>query len=233
MIMLGNIVNTTAIIAGSILGIIFKKGLPTKIKDIIMSSMGLFLLALAIKDAIKFNNAIFTLTCLLFGAIIGEFLKIDENLKKLGTYFERKFSKNNANNDIVKGFSTTSIMFCVGAMAIVGSIKSGLTNDNEILLIKAMLDGIFSLIFASKYGIGVLFSSIVVFFYQGSLYFLAFFIKDNLSDSIVSEISILGGIIMTGLAFNLLFDKNIKIGNMVPALFIPIIYNAIYKAFLG
>lgn len=228
MIMLGNIVNTVAIIGGSILGIFFKKGLPLKIKDIIMSSMGLFLLTLAIKDAIKFNNAIFTLTCLLLGAVIGEFLMIDDNLKRLGTYFEEKFSNNDNNNDIVKGFTTTSIMFCVGAMAIVGSIKSGLTNDNEILLIKALLDGIFSLIFASKYGIGVLFSSIVVFLYQGSLYFLAFFIKNSLSENIIAEISTLGGIIMIGLAFNLLFDKNIKIGNMVPALFIPIIYNAIF-----
>lgn len=228
MIMLGNIVNTVAIIGGSILGIFFKKGLPLKIKDIIMSSMGLFLLTLAIKDAIKFNNAIFTLACLLLGAVIGEFLMIDDNLKRLGTYFEEKFSNNDSNNDIVKGFTTTSIMFCVGAMAIVGSIKSGLTNDNEILLIKALLDGIFSLIFASKYGIGVLFSSIVVFLYQGSLYFLAFFIKSSLSENIITEISTLGGIIMIGLAFNLLFDKNIKIGNMVPALFIPIIYNAIF-----
>ncbi|MDD7410680.1 DUF554 domain-containing protein [Fusobacterium gastrosuis] len=228
MIMLGNIVNTVAIIGGSILGNFFKKGLPLKIKDIIMSSMGLFLLTLAIKDAIKFNNAIFTLTCLLLGAVIGEFLMIDDNLKRLGTYFEEKFSNNDSNNDIVKGFTTTSIMFCVGAMAIVGSIKSGLTNDNEILLIKALLDGIFSLIFASKYGIGVLFSSIVVFLYQGSLYFLAFFIKNSLSENIIAEISTLGGIIMIGLAFNLLFDKNIKIGNMVPALFIPIIYNAIF-----
>ncbi|MDD7392575.1 MAG: DUF554 domain-containing protein [Fusobacterium gastrosuis] len=229
MIMLGNIVNTVAIIGGSILGIFFKKGLPLKIKDIIMSSMGLFLLTLAIKDAIKFNNAIFTLACLLLGAVIGEFLMIDDNLKRLGTYFEEKFSNNdNSSNDIVKGFTTTSIMFCVGAMAIVGSIKSGLTNDNEILLIKALLDGIFSLIFASKYGIGVLFSSIVVFLYQGSLYFLAFFIKSSLSENIITEISTLGGIIMIGLAFNLLFDKNIKIGNMVPALFIPIIYNAIF-----
>lgn len=229
MIMLGNIVNTVAIIGGSILGIFFKKGLPLKIKNIIMSSMGLFLLTLAIKDAIKFNNAIFTLACLLLGAVIGEFLMIDDNLKRLGTYFEEKFSNNdNSSNDIVKGFTTTSIMFCVGAMAIVGSIKSGLTNDNEILLIKALLDGIFSLIFASKYGIGVLFSSIVVFLYQGSLYFLAFFIKNSLSENIIAEISTLGGIIMIGLAFNLLFDKNIKIGNMVPALFIPIIYNAIF-----
>nr|WP_293994998.1 DUF554 domain-containing protein [uncultured Fusobacterium sp.] len=228
MIMLGNIVNTVAIIGGSILGIFFKKGLPLKIKDIIMSSMGLFLLTLAIKDAIKFNNAIFTLACLLLGAVIGEFLMIDDNLKRLGTYFEEKFSNNDNSNDIVKGFTTTSIMFCVGAMAIVGSIKSGLTNDNEILLIKALLDGIFSLIFASKYGIGVLFSSIVVFLYQGSLYFLAFFIKNSLSENIIAEISTLGGIIMIGLAFNLLFDKNIKIGNMVPALFIPIIYNAIF-----
>lgn len=229
MIMLGNIVNTVAIIGGSILGIFFKKGLPLKIKNIIMSSMGLFLLTLAIKDAIKFNNAIFTLACLLLGAVIGEFLMIDDNLKRLGTYFEEKFSNNdNSSNDIVKGFSTTSIIFCVGAMAIVGSIKSGLTNDNEILLIKALLDGIFSLIFASKYGIGVLFSSIVVFLYQGSLYFLAFFIKNSLSENIITEISTLGGIIMIGLAFNLLFDKNIKIGNMVPALFIPIIYNAIF-----
>lgn len=228
MIMLGNIVNTVAIIGGSILGIFFKKGLPLKIKDIIMSSMGLFLLTLAIKDAIKFNNAIFTLACLLLGAVIGEFLMIDDNLKRLGTYFEEKFSNNDNSNDIVKGFTTTSIMFCVGAMAIVGSIKSGLTNDNEILLIKALLDGIFSLIFASKYGIGVLFSSIVVFLYQGSLYFLAFFIKNSLSENIIAEISTLGGIIMIGLAFNLIFDKNIKIGNMVPALFIPIIYNAIF-----
>lgn len=228
MIMFGNIVNTISIIIGSILGILFRKGLPTRIKDIIMSSMGLFLLALAIKDAIKFNDAMFTLAYLLSGSIIGEFLQIDDNLKRLGTYFEKKLSKN-GDNDIVVGFTTTSLIFCVGAMAIVGSIKSGLANDNEILLIKSLLDGIFSMIFASKYGIGVLFSAFSVFCYQGTMYFLAFFIKNNLDENTVSEISVIGGIIMIGLAINLLFDKNIKIGNMIPALFIPIIYSILFN----
>lgn len=227
MFMLGNIVNTSTIIVGSILGLIIKKGLPDRIKNIITSSMALFILTMAAKDAIKFENGMYIVVCLLLGSIIGEFLQIDDNLKKLGKYLENRFSKD-SDNEIIKGFMTTSIMFSVGAMAIVGSIKSGLANDNQILFIKALLDGIFSLIFASRYGIGVLFSSIVVFCYQGTIYFLAFFIKNGLDEKVILEISTLGGIIMLGLGFNLLLDKNIKIGNMTPALFIPIIYNAFF-----
>lgn len=227
MFMLGNIVNTVAIILGSFLGMFLKKGLPNRIKDIVMSVMALSILSLAIKDAITFENGMYIILCMVVGSIIGELLKIDDNLKKFGFFLEKKFSKD-SENDLVKGFVTSSIMFSVGAMAIVGSIKSGLAGDNEILFIKALLDGISSLIFTSKYGIGVLFSFIPVFLYQGSIYLLAFLIKNGLDEKVITEISVLGGIIMMGLGFNLLLDKNIKIGNMMPALFIPIVYNMFF-----
>ena len=164
------------------------------------------------------------------GGIIGELLRIDERLTMLGVYLEKKFSKSD-NNDIVKGFVTTSIMFNVGAMAIVGSIKSGLSGNNEILFIKALLDGVSSLIFSSKYGIGVLFSAATVFVYQGSIFLFAFFIKSGLDDAVINQISVVGGLMMIGLGINLLFNKNIKIGNLMPALFIPIIYKVIVSFF--
>ena len=227
MLMLGNIVNTGTIILGSLIGIFLKKGLPNIIKDIIMSVMALYILTLAIKDAINLKNGMYIILCMVVGSIIGELLKIDDNLKKFGLFLEKKFSKE-GESDLVKGFVTTSIMFNVGAMAIVGSIKSGLAGDNEILFVKALLDGISSLIFASKYGIGVLFSAVTVFCYQGAFYLLAFFMKSGLDEKVIMEISVLGGIIMMGLGFNLLLDKNIKIGNMMPALFIPIIFNLFF-----
>lgn len=228
--MLGNIVNTAAVIFGSLLGMWLKKGIPDRIKDIIMTSMGLSILALGIKDGINFNNGMLIILFMVIGGIIGELLRIDERLTLLGVYLEKKFSKNGS-NDIVKGFVTTSIMFNVGAMAIVGSIKSGLSGNNEILFIKALLDGVASLIFSSKYGIGVLFSAIIVFIYQGSIFLFAFFIKSGLDDVIINQISVVGGLMMIGLGVNLLFNKNIKIGNLMPALFIPIIYKAIVSFF--
>ena len=148
--MLGNIVNTAAVILGSLLGMWLKKGIPDRIKDIIMTSMGLSILTLGIKDGINFDNGMLIILFMVIGGIIGELLRIDERLTMLGVYLEKRFSKNGG-NDIVKGFVTTSIMFNVGAMAIVGSIKSGLSGNNEILFIKALLDGVASLIFSSKY----------------------------------------------------------------------------------
>ena len=222
--MLGNIVNTASIVLGSLLGMWLKKGIPDRIKDIIMTSMGLSILTLGIKDGINFNNGMLIILFMVVGGIIGELLRIDERLTMLGVYLEKKFSKSD-NNDIVKGFVTTSIMFNVGAMAIVGSIKSGLSGNNEILFIKALLDGVSSLIFSSKYGIGVL------FVYQGSIFLFAFFIKSGLDDAVINQISVVGGLMMIGLGINLLFNKNIKIGNLMPALFIPIIYKVIVSFF--
>lgn len=228
--MLGNIVNTASIVLGSLLGMWLKKGIPDRIKDIIMTSMGLSILTLGIKDGINFNNGMLIILFMVVGGIIGELLRIDERLTMLGVYLEKKFSKSD-NNDIVKGFVTTSIMLNVGAMAIVGSIKSGLSGNNEILFIKALLDGVSSLIFSSKYGIGVLFSAATVFVYQGSIFLFAFFIKSGLDDAVINQISVVGGLMMIGLGINLLFNKNIKIGNLMPALFIPIIYKVIVSFF--
>lgn len=228
--MLGNIVNTAAVILGSLLGMWLKKGIPDRIKDIIMTSMGLSILALGVKDGINFDNGMLIILFMVIGGIIGELLRIDERLTMLGVYLEKRFSKNDG-NDIVKGFVTTSIMLNVGAMAIVGSIKSGLSGNNEILFIKALLDGVASLIFSSKYGIGVLFSAATVFIYQGSIFLFAFFIKSGLDDIVINQISVVGGLMMIGLGINLLFNKNIKIGNLMPALFIPIIYKVIVSFF--
>jgi len=221
--MLGTIVNTLAIIVGSLLGIVFKGGIPKKYQVTIMQAISLAVILIGLKMAFKTDAILLVIFSLVIGSILGEFLKIEARLETLGKQLEAKFSKA-GNGGIAKGFVVASLVFCVGSMAIVGSMESGLTGNHQTLFAKSALDGLSSIIFSSIFGIGVLFSSISVFVYQGFITLTASLMKPFLIPPVINQMSGVGGLLIMAIGFNLLEIKIIKVGNMLPAIFIPLVY---------
>jgi len=221
-LMLGTIVNTAAIICGSIIGLLFRDGIPEEYNDTVMKAIALAVILIGILNALKTENLLLLIISLAIGSIIGEYFKIEYRLESFGKWLETKFS--GGRNEISKGFVVSSLLFCVGSMAIIGSLESGLTNNHQTLFAKSVLDGISSIVFASSLGIGVLFSSISVFIYQGFITLTASFLKQFLIASVIADMSAVGGLLIVALGFNMLKFEKIKVGNMLPAIFIPLIY---------
>lgn len=220
--MLGTIVNTVAIIIGSLLGIGIKKGIKDDYKNTIMDGIGLAVIVIGIMGGIKSENIILVIGSIVVGGIVGEIIGIENKLDNLGNSLQSKFRGKDSN--FSKGFVTASLVYCVGAMAIVGSLESGIQSNHETLFAKSILDGISAIIFASTLGIGVAFSSIPVLIYQGSITLLANSVKGLLTPQVVNEMSAVGGLLIMAIGINILGIKKIKVGNMLPSVFIPIIY---------
>ncbi|MGL4606628.1 MAG: DUF554 domain-containing protein [Eubacteriaceae bacterium] len=220
--MLGTIINTIAIILGGILGLIFKKGLPHRLSETISQGLGLGVMLIGITMAIKTENILMLLLSLLLGGIIGELINIEKQLHRLGDAFQRKIK--GSHQHFSQGFVTASLLFCTGSMAIMGALEGGLTGEYTILLSKALLDGIFSIIFASTMGIGVLFAALPVFLYQGSITLLAGTVKVFLSPEMILEMNAVGGLLILAIGINMLKIKEIKVGNLLPAVFMPILF---------
>lgn len=220
--LLGTIVNAIAIIAGSLLGLLFRSGIPEKYRITIMQALSLAVILIGIKMALKTEGILLVIFSLVIGSLIGEYLRIEGRLEKLGKFFETRFSK--AGNGLAKGFVVTSLIFCVGSMAIVGALESGLSGNHQTLFAKSALDGLSSIIFASSLGIGVLFSSVSVFFYQGFITLTATLIEPFLIGEVINQMSAVGGLLILAIGVNLLEIQKIKVGNMLPAVFVPLVY---------
>lgn len=223
--MLGTIVNSIAIIAGSILGIVFRNGIKEKYKNTLMDGINLSVIIIGIMGAIKSENIILVIVSMVIGGLIGEMIGIEDKLDNLGNKLQNTFAK--GDSDFTKGFVTTSLIYCIGAMAIIGSLESGITGNHETLFAKSILDGISAIVFASTMGIGVAFSAVAVFIYQGTITLLSNSIKDLLTPEVINEMSAIGGILIMAIGITMLGIKKIKIGNLLPAIFIPIIYYVI------
>ena len=220
--MLGIVVNTLAIIAGSLIGLLFRGGIPPKFNTIIMHGIGLAVVLIGIKTALKTDDILIVIVSLAVGSLVGELLRIEERLERLGNWLGRAMSKDS--EGVSRGFVCASLLYCVGAMAVVGSMESGLSGNHQILFAKSILDGIGSVIFASTLGIGVLFSAVSVFVYQGLISLTASSIKQFLVPEVVAQMSAVGGLLIVAIGIGLLEIKKIKIGNMLPAIFIPLAY---------
>lgn len=222
--MTGTIVNTIAVIVGACIGLLMKKGLPEKLADTLMKGLGLCTLYLGITGALVGENSLVMIISMVIGTILGEWVDLDLRVKQLGEFLERKFRSKDGNKvSIAEGFVTSSLLFCVGAMAIVGSLQSGLNGNHEILFNKSTLDFVAAIIFASSLGVGVLFAAGFVLVYQGTITILAQWLAPFLSDTVVNEMSCVGSVIIIGLALNMLGITKLKVMNYVPAIFIPII----------
>lgn len=221
-LMLGTIVNCLAVVAGSMVGLLFKNGIPEKYNQTIMQAVSLSVILIGIKTALGCDDLLMIIGSLAVGSLIGEWIDIEAYLKKLGDWLESRFS--DKPNGFSTGFVTASLIFCVGSMAIVGSLESGLMNKHDILFAKSALDGICSIILTSSLGIGVMFSAVPVLLYQGSITLLAGVLKPLLIPAVVSQMSGAGGLLIVGIGMNMIREKKIKVGNMLPAIFIPMIY---------
>lgn len=228
--MVGVLVNVVAILIGGSIGLIFKKGFNEKILKLILQGIGLAVIIIGISSAILTENLLLLVISLVLGGVIGGLLKIEDNLDKLGSSIEKKFSKGDKGG-FAEGFVMASLIYCVGAMAIVGSIEAGVSGNNETLYIKAILDGISAIVFTATLGYGVLFSGISVLIYQGSIVLLGVQLEPFLSDELINEISAVGGVLIMGIGITMLEIKKIHVGDLLPAVLIPIVWFLILSIF--
>lgn len=217
---MGTIVNAVSIILGAVLGLLFKKGIPERYGRTIMQGLGLAVLLVGVSMSLQTKQVLVVVLSLVLGALTGEFLNIEGGLDRIGKWLESKVG--GSTGDVGKAFVTTSLIYCVGAMAIMGSIEDGLNHNPHILYIKSALDGVSSVVFASTMGVGVAFSALPVLLYQGSITLLAWTVKDFLGPVVISEMTATGGLLILGIAFNMLNIANIKVGNLLPAIFYAI-----------
>lgn len=220
--MLGTIVNCLTIIAGSLVGIGFRNGIPEKYNQTVMQAIGLSVILIGMKSALGCDDLLIIIISLAAGSLMGEWIGIENYLERLGNFLEARFSKRSSS--FSAGFVTASLMYCVGSMAIVGSLESGLTGNHATLFAKATLDGIVGIILSSSLGIGVLFSAVPVFLYQGSITLMAGLLKPLLIPAVVSQMSGTGGLLIVALGLNMIREKKLKVGNMLPAIFLPLVY---------
>jgi uncharacterized membrane protein YqgA involved in biofilm formation len=228
--MLGTIINTLAIIAGSLIGLLFRGRIQERHSRTLLHAVGLAVILIGIKTALKSDAILIIILSLAIGTLIGELLRIEDNLEGLGHWIGKRISSDSSG--IAHGFVNASLLYCVGAMAIVGSMESGLTGNHQTLFAKSILDGLGSVLFASTMGVGVLFSAVSVFIYQGLITLGATFLQRYLVPDVVAQMSSVGGLLILAIGFSVLEIKKIKIGNMLPAIFIPLVYH-IMKSFLS
>ena len=236
----GTIVNALAILAGSVAGILlsrlagrFSSVLPAsaiklgeRLQTIIMQGVALCVLYLGISGSLEGQNTLITILSMVLGAIIGEALDLDRRMQSLGNWVQRRTERllpAHGKVSVSEGFVTASLLFCVGAMAIVGALQDGLTGDHSTLFAKALLDGISAIIFGASLGIGVSFSAVAVFLYQGIIALLASFLSPFLGDAVIAEMTCVGSLLILVLGTNLLNVTKIKVMNLVPAVFFPIL----------
>lgn len=231
--MLGTIVNTVAVLIGAAIGMLLKKGLPEKMADTLMKGLGLCTLFLGISGSLQGENTLIMILSIVIGTVIGEALDLEDKINRLGNRLERRFAgQSTGKASIAEGFVTASLLFCVGALAIVGSLQSGLQGEHEMLFNKSMLDFVAAAIFASTLGIGVMFAAGFVLLYQGSITVLSQWIAPFLTDFIINEMTCVGSVIIMGLALNMLSIIKLRVMNYVPAIFMPIILYPLF-ALLG
>ena len=236
---LGTLINVITILIGGMAGLVLKRFLSARITETVMQGVGLAVIVIGISGAlsaaytfidgnITSDYILIMIISLAAGALIGEFLKIEGKLDAFAKLSESKFMKPGGESSAFsQGFVTAALVFCVGSMAIVGALEDGVNNNRDILFAKSALDGITAMIFASTMGIGVLFSAVAVGIYQGTLTLLSVFIAPHLSDTVVTQMSLIGSVLIMAIGFNLLKIAKIKAGNLLPAIFIPAIYHLI------
>lgn len=226
--MIAAVVNAIVVVLGGLLGLLFGGKLKEVHTETIVNALGICTIVIGVTSAIVTSNILIVIICLVIGTIIGELLKIEHRLDSLGDWLKSKVSKNGGGR-FTEGFVTASLLFCVGSMAIMGSFDAGLRGDYNTIFAKSALDCVMAVTFAATMGVGVLFSGATVLVYQGALTLLAGVVEPFLSAAVVTEMSAVGGVLLIGTGMNIigLTQKRIRVGNMLPAIFLPVIWFAI------
>lgn len=225
--MIGTLVNTATVVVGSSVGLLIGARFPERIHNIVMHALGLSTLLIGFQMAFKTESILLVIGSLVLGGIIGELIKLEEGLEALGEFIKRKVKSKSEN--FVLGFVTSSLVFCIGPMTVVGSIQDGVSGDASVLFAKSLLDGFASLVFASSLGVGVIFSALTVLIFQGSLTILGSKLTFLLRPEVLNELIATGGLIIVGIGIYLLGIKRIKVGNFLPALLVSVILALIFK----
>lgn len=224
--LIGAAVNALTIIVGGVLGSRIGKAIPQRHSDLVMVGLKIIVMTLGITFAIKTNNLLIVIVSIVFGSLIGETIDIDEKMKKFSDWITIKLragEENAGGTNFSLAFVTASLVFCVGSMAILASLESGMEGKHTIHYTKAVIDGISALFFASTLGVGVAASGVVLFVYQGLLTVLASFVAPYVTPEIITEVSATGGIMLIALSLSMLEILKVKVANMTPALMIPVI----------
>ena len=228
MSLLGVIVNVITVILGSCIGLLFKKGIPEKVSTATMIGLGACTLYIGISGSLCGENVLIVIASVVLGVISGTLLNIDGAINKLAKSVEERFKKDGQNVSIAEGLVTATLLFCVGSMTVTGSIQAGLTGDNSVLITKATLDLVSSMMLASSLGVGVLLASVSVFAIQGGLVLLAGLIAPFMSMSAINEMTCAGSILIIMIGTNLIGITKIKVADFLPAIILaPIIYNIV------
>ena len=225
--MIGTLVNVAAVIVGSLLGLLLRKGFPEKMKTTVTTGMGLCVVLIGMQGALSTQNVLLVILSVVLGSILGSLLKIEERLDKLGLSLQKKFAAKDGNDNFAKGFVNATLIYCVGAMAIVGSIDSGLRGNHDTLFAKSLLDGVMSIALASTMSIGVMLSAVAVLIYQGGIALLAQLVEPLLTSAMITEMSAVGGVLIMAIGFNLFRKEHIPVGDMLPAIFLPLVLTLI------
>nr|WP_321291975.1 DUF554 domain-containing protein [uncultured Trichococcus sp.] len=224
MVLLGSLVNSAAIILGGSIGLVLKKGISDRLANAVMNALALCVLYIGISGMLKGDNILITILSMVFGTLVGEGLDLDKKINQLGDAVEKKVSSPDAEVSVSKGFVTASLLVCVGAMAIVGALQSGLTGNHDTLFAKSLIDGIAAIVMASSLGIGVLLSAGLILVYEGGISLFANVLAPLLTDSVINEMTCVGSLLIVGLALNMLKLTDLKIMNYAPAVIFPILF---------
>ena len=223
--MLGTIVNVVAVLCGTGLGMLLRRGLPQRMTDTVFQGMGLCVMYIGISGVMEGKNALIAVLSMGCGGIVGSAVDLDARLNRLGDWLQKKLTHGETPMPLAQGFVSASLLFCVGAMAVVGSLQSGLFGDHQTLFSKSLIDGIVAVVLASSLGVGVGLSALSVLVYQGSITLLAQALSPLLSDSvIVAEMTCTGSLLIVAIALNMLKATEIKVMNLLPAIVFPVLF---------
>ena len=223
--MIGTLINTVAILLGTAVGLLFRRSLNDRLKDTVVQGEGLCVILIGLSSALKTGDTMCVIICIVAGGLIGSAVNIERRLNQLGGVLERRFAAGQQEGSLAKGFVSASLIYCVGAMAIVGAMDSGLRGDHSTLIAKSMLDGVTSIFLAGSMGAGVGLSAFAVLVYQGLIAILAGWLEPLLTARIIAEMGAVGGLLIAGIGLNMVYEKqHIPVGNMLPAIFLPMLY---------
>lgn len=222
--MLGVWVNFAAVVVGGLIGTLLRGGIPERFRRTINAGLALCVMLIGMSGALKTSSVLIVIVSVVAGSLLGERLRIEDGLDRMGAWAQRHFAKND--DGFAAGFVNATLLFCVGAMAVVGSLEAGLSNRPDTLLAKAALDGVSAVIFASSFGVGVAFSAIPLTIYQGGIALLSGVLAPLLTDELIAEMSAVGSILILALSLNMLevTKERIRVGNMLPAILVPCAY---------
>lgn len=222
--MLGVWFNFATVIVGGLVGTMLRGGIKEKFSKTINVGLALCVLLIGMSGALETQNIMMVIVSIVIGSVLGELMRIEDGLDALGAWAQKRFAK--GDSGFASGFVNATLLFCVGSMAVVGSLEAGLQNDSSTLMAKGMLDGVSAIIFGSSFGIGTVFSAIPLTIYQGGIALLSGVLAPFLTDTLITEMSAVGSLLIVGLSFNMmgLTQERIRVGNMLPAILVPCVY---------